>query len=361
MKNVNFVALGMAISSIIILDSCEHANFSPHADAGKDQTITLPTSEVTLVGSATDRDGHGATPHPYWTKESGPDAAIKDPEEYVTKVTDLTEGTYIFRLTAVDLRGGEGWDEVVITVKPAVPLPNQPPTADAGPNQTITLPTSTVTLSGSGTDPEGGSLTYAWSKLSGAAATIESPATTQTNITGLLIAGNYVFRLTVTDSVGATGTSDVTVTVNAAPPVTDSNTFTTSTNIFTVSQTSKVATVREHSFSVTTERDAKPHGDLYFSFFSDTSFPAINATREYTIGYANAGNKIRVRASHSMTNDNFHNLYFSRDTTNAVIATVMDKNGKLYLKMPKTVVYLNNNKGVVIDTVHVSANVHEIQ
>ena len=32
---------------------------------------------------------------------------------------------------------------------------NQPPVANAGPDITITLPTNTATLSGSGTDPDG--------------------------------------------------------------------------------------------------------------------------------------------------------------------------------------------------------------
>ena len=33
--------------------------------------------------------------------------------------------------------------------------PNQPPVADAGLDQTITLPVNTVTLSGSGSDADG--------------------------------------------------------------------------------------------------------------------------------------------------------------------------------------------------------------
>ena len=44
---------------------------------------------------------------------------------------------------------------------------NQSPTANAGTNQAITLPTSTVSLSGSGTDPDGTISSYAWAKVSG--------------------------------------------------------------------------------------------------------------------------------------------------------------------------------------------------
>lgn len=95
-----------------------------------------------------------------------------------------------------------------------VPVPNSAPVANAGADQSITLPTSSVTLSGSGSDADGTIATYAWSKVSGGSAAITSPTAATTTITGLA-EGAYVFRLTVTDNEGATATDDVTVTVNA--------------------------------------------------------------------------------------------------------------------------------------------------
>ncbi|HMU46596.1 MAG TPA: hypothetical protein PKC72_09520, partial [Chitinophagaceae bacterium] len=44
------------------------------------------------------------------------------------------------------------------------PPPNQSPTANAGPDQTITLPVNTVTVNGSGTDPDGTITAYLWTK-----------------------------------------------------------------------------------------------------------------------------------------------------------------------------------------------------
>ena len=45
---------------------------------------------------------------------------------------------------------------------------NRPPVADAGADQTITLPTNTVNLDGSGsTDPDNNITGYAWTKISG--------------------------------------------------------------------------------------------------------------------------------------------------------------------------------------------------
>ena len=83
-------------------------------------------------------------------------------------------------------------------------------------NQTITLPTSTVTLSGSGTDPDGSITAYSWTKVSGPAqGTITSAGSASTPVTGLA-QGVYQFQLKVTDNKGATGVATVQVTVNAS-------------------------------------------------------------------------------------------------------------------------------------------------
>ncbi len=98
---------------------------------------------------------------------------------------------------------------------------NTPPTVSAGSTQTITLPTTTATLSGTAAGTNGATIsTYAWTQLSGpSTAGYSSPGSVGTNVTGL-VAGSYVFTLTVTDNHGLTNSSNVTVTVNPAntPP-----------------------------------------------------------------------------------------------------------------------------------------------
>jgi hypothetical protein len=92
---------------------------------------------------------------------------------------------------------------------------NQPPTANAGSDKTITLPTNTVSLSGSGTDPDGSISAYSWTKTSGpASGTITSAASAATTVTGM-VQGVYKFQLKVTDNAGATDLDTVQVTVNA--------------------------------------------------------------------------------------------------------------------------------------------------
>lgn len=93
---------------------------------------------------------------------------------------------------------------------------NQPPVANAGPDQNITLPTSTATLAGSFTDDSAG-VTVLWTKLSGSG-NITTPTSLTSGITGLT-AGASVFRLTVTDFYGLTSSDNMTITTaNQAPP-----------------------------------------------------------------------------------------------------------------------------------------------
>lgn len=184
----------------------------PVANAGPNQTITLPTSSTTLSGSGTDADGTIARYG--WTQTAGPTTAtIASPATASTLVSALVAGTYTFRLTVTDNSDRTGTDDVNVLVQPG----NVAPVANAGANQTITLPTSSVSLSGSASTDDVGIATYTWTKVGGPATfTITTPTTVNTTVTGL-VAGIYVFRLTVTDAGGLSHSDDVQVTVNAAP------------------------------------------------------------------------------------------------------------------------------------------------
>lgn len=98
-----------------------------------------------------------------------------------------------------------------------VPPPNQIPTSNAGSDNTVQLPTSSVTLIGSGSDVDGNISGYSWLQTSGPAATISSPSTSTTSISGLT-ASTYSFQLTVTDNAGATAKDQVQITVLPIPP-----------------------------------------------------------------------------------------------------------------------------------------------
>ena len=126
------------------------------------------------------------------------------------------QGTYVFTLKVTDDKGAATTSNVTITVNAAL-VANQPPTANAGANQTITLPQNSVTLSGSGADSDGTITSYRWSQLSGPSQTNIVSHSSPTTAVNALIQGSYVFTLKVTDEKGASATSNVTIIVNAAP------------------------------------------------------------------------------------------------------------------------------------------------
>lgn len=185
------------------------ANQLPTANAGSNKTLQLPTNSTTLSGSGTDPDGSITTY--LWTKQSGPAATLTNINTPTLQLTGLVAGTYVFRLTVTDNNSASAFAEATVTVSAA----NQAPTANAGGNKTIQLPTSSTTLTGSGSDVDGSVTTYAWTKVSGPAATLTNASSSTLSLSGLT-QGTYVFRLTVTDNNAATGSNDMTLTVQAA-------------------------------------------------------------------------------------------------------------------------------------------------
>lgn len=93
---------------------------------------------------------------------------------------------------------------------------NELPVANAGADKTVFLGAG-VSLPGSGMDPDGVIVTYAWSQVSGPSVAVLANANSSSAATANLMLGTYVFRLTVTDDDGVTASDDVSVTV--AQPV----------------------------------------------------------------------------------------------------------------------------------------------
>jgi hypothetical protein len=98
----------------------------------------------------------------------------------------------------------------------SAPATSKPPVVNAGPDKILTLPASTTSMYATASDPDGQITSYNWIKVSGPSGTsLWNPTTKSLSVSGL-VAGTYVFRLTVKDNSSLQATDDVTVTVNAA-------------------------------------------------------------------------------------------------------------------------------------------------
>jgi N-acetylneuraminic acid mutarotase len=92
---------------------------------------------------------------------------------------------------------------------------NEPPTAMAGPDQVITLPTDSISLDGSSSsDPDGTISEWLWTKISGPASFTINSATTAKTIVKDLIVGVYQFELKVRDNGGLSAKDTILVAVN---------------------------------------------------------------------------------------------------------------------------------------------------
>lgn len=198
----------------VSVNAATTANQAPVANAGSAKTITLPTNSTGLSGSGTDADGSIASYK--WSQVSGPNtASFSGTTTAAVTVSSLIAGTYSFRLTVTDNKGAASSANVSVTVNAATTA-NKAPVANAGSAKTITLPTNSTSLSGSGTDADGSISSYKWSQVSGPNTATFSSTTAASITVSNLVAGTYSFRLTVTDNKGAAASANVSVTVNAA-------------------------------------------------------------------------------------------------------------------------------------------------
>ena len=191
-------------------------NQPPTANAGLDQSVTVGDT-VTLDGSGTDPEGQ--TLSYAWTAPSDITLSSSTVARPTFTAPDRGEDyTLTFSLVVNDGNSDSAPDTVVIrvTASEGDGDTNQPPTANAGPDQTVAVG-STVTLAGSGTDPEGESLTYAWTAPSGitlSSNTVARPTFTAPDRDG----EDYTltFSLVVNDGTSDSAPDTVVISVTAA-------------------------------------------------------------------------------------------------------------------------------------------------
>ena len=193
-------------------------NNAPVADAGADQTAEEGAG-VTLDGTGSS-DADSDTLTYAWSQTSGTTVTLSSTTAASPTFTApelLAYEDLVFSLTVNDGTVDSAADTVTVTVT----ADNDPPTVDAGADQSV-AEGAAVTLTGSGTDPEGQSLTYAWAQTdtTGTTVTLTNANTATASFTaptGLGAATALEFTLTVSD--GTTGVTDAqTVTVTLVAP-----------------------------------------------------------------------------------------------------------------------------------------------
>jgi hypothetical protein len=211
---------GMRSDKDAVVITAATPNVAPNADAGASQNVATG-DPVTLDGTASHDPDAKPQPLAYlWSFDAVPEESeltdddITNRDQPVASFTPDAEGVYILRLIVTD-----GEASSADTVQVAAVTENVTPTANAGPDITITLG-QTAYLDGSASnDPDAGPnpLTYQWRFVSmptGSSLTnggIMNPATATPSFKPD-VTGTYVLELSVSDGEDI-GYDNVAVTV----------------------------------------------------------------------------------------------------------------------------------------------------
>jgi fibronectin type 3 domain-containing protein len=126
-------------------------------------------------------------------------------------------GQYAVKVQARDSLGlASAWSGAKTVTISANPQ-NQAPAANAGSDQTVNA-AAAVSLSGTGTDPENGTLTYQWRQTGGSSVTLSNPTSARASFTAPSIAtgtATLTFELRVTDAAGLSAVDTLTVVVQS--------------------------------------------------------------------------------------------------------------------------------------------------
>ncbi|MGB6150466.1 MAG: malectin domain-containing carbohydrate-binding protein [Pricia sp.] len=151
------------------------------------------------------------------------DETILDDFDIIAQAGSQTVITRTFDVTitdgelnlALDAEGSDGRNEPklsAIEILGSGAVVKSDPIANAGDDIDIELPNDGFTLSGSGSDADGGTVSYLWTQVDGPDTALLTDEDTSELTAEVLVEGAYVFRLTVTDDEGVSAFDEVRVT-----------------------------------------------------------------------------------------------------------------------------------------------------
>jgi hypothetical protein len=202
-------------------------NISPIANAGDDQTVDEETT-VTLDGSNSYDPDPGDRITYKWEQVGGsPNVQLTDANKVQASfdAPNILDDTFLtFQLTVTDSSGSSDTDTTAVNVRGE----NDPPVAEAGPNQNVNEGILVILNGSNSYDPDlGDSITYQWEQTGGSpTVTLTGANTAQASFTAPNVdsgGASLTFKLTVSDSDGLkdTDTAIVNVTGKNEPPIAD--------------------------------------------------------------------------------------------------------------------------------------------
>jgi hypothetical protein len=175
-------------------------NDAPVADAGPDLFGVVNTTFE--LNASLSYDNVGIVSYVWeYTDGYGQQVVLSSSEPAVDHVFNTT-GVFVVTLTVADAAGHETSDQLTVTV-----LDDMPPVADAGPDQSVDEDTL-VQFDGSSSSDDIGIVNFTWEIVELAAYMYDSMPTYTFDTPGI-----YHVTLTVTDTIGQTGTDQVVITV----------------------------------------------------------------------------------------------------------------------------------------------------
>lgn len=211
-------AVAQAVSSFTVVNADTGAEIATFTGSGTVALAATPRINVRANASAvksvvftdgSSRRTENAAPYAYKGDSGG-----------VYAKWQPAAGTYTINAQPFSGSGGSGTAGPTATLVLSIVTTatgGTPPSANAGPDQSLPLAASNTTvLSGAASDADGTVASTVWSQIAGPSqALFDATTALATRVSGL-VAGDYTFRLTVTDNDGKTAADDVAVRVAAA-------------------------------------------------------------------------------------------------------------------------------------------------
>jgi hypothetical protein len=201
-------------------------NDPPTAEAGPNQNVHAGTVVILNGSNSYDPDLGDSITYQWEQTGGSPTVNLTGANAAQASFTAPNVGlggeSLTFELTVTDTSGLKDTDTSIVNVTGI----NEPPTADAGPDQAVEENTI-ITLDGSNShDPDDGIKSYRWRQVAGPVVTLSNPTVVKPNFTGPDVGADGVsltFELTVTDfgDLQSSDTTIVNVTGDNDPPTAD--------------------------------------------------------------------------------------------------------------------------------------------